>query len=87
MHNDTLGTFFQVSHGIGGEVCGYCGKNVPTAITYQELDLGDIDRSYTIAKNTSTFGIECGDYAKFHRQVAHIQTKMKAKEKDVSLNN
>ncbi len=81
MYNDTLGSFITTHHSkVPYLNCGYCGKNVPTAITYQQLELGHIDINYTIAKNAHTFGLECGCYGKLHRQIAHIQTKMEQKK-------
>lgn len=74
--NDGLGNSV-LTHSPNPEAftCGYCGRLVSTTITYQQLDLGGIDESYTIAKKTHHFGVECGCYAKFNRQIAHIQSK------------
>jgi hypothetical protein len=43
-------------------------------------DLG-IDTKATILQDVDcALGINCGDYAKFHRQVAHIQDRMEARK-------
>jgi hypothetical protein len=43
-------------------------------------DIG-IDTQATILVDVdNALGINCGDYAKFHRQVAHIQDRMEARK-------
>lgn len=82
MPKDILGTFKVKLESSIHQIpaCSACGKNIPTAVTYQQLEFAekyaDIDPQSTLLKKGMTFGIECGDYAKLHRQVAHIHDKM-----------
>lgn len=84
MSKDILGTF-EVEAYASFEPqywakCGSCHRNVPTAVTYQQLEFAekyvDIKPESTLFKKGMTFGIECGCFGKLHRQIAHIHDKM-----------
>lgn len=67
----------------GCEVCGRGTRCIHITATSMP---GGIEVSNTILKGheegstITLIGIGCGDYARFHRQVAHIQDKMAARE-------
>lgn len=82
MPKDSLGTFEVKVRKLYAQIpeCVVCRQNVPTAVTYQQLEFAekyaDIDPQSTLFKKGMTFGIECGDYAKLHRQISHIHDSM-----------
>lgn len=63
--------------------CEICHGQEHMILQYLELKLPKgIDIPRTIIKDTNCLiGITCGCYAKFHRQVAHIEDAMKARLK------
>lgn len=65
--------------------CSNCGEYMSHYMLYahRTLKLPDnIDITKTILKrSTNILGINCGCYARFHRQVAHIQDQMRARAK------
>jgi hypothetical protein len=62
--------------------CGVCGETCLVTIGYKpkaKLPEG-IKVEDTILKSWETWiGLDCGDYAKFHRQVAHIADAMRGR--------
>lgn len=60
--------------------CSHCFKGVPLRIKYGPKSLkfpNDIQVKKTILKSVDChIGLNCGCYAKLHRQVAHIQDKL-----------
>lgn len=71
---------------ITGGPCSNCGKDGPNyAIKYapKSFELPDgVEIERTILKTTDHYlGLNCGCYAKFHRQVAHIVTARAARAK------
>lgn len=67
-------------------VCGHCNKDVWT-VEVKKIKLPDglepstrlIGYKFVADKvhSPSWLGIDCGCYAKFHRQIAHIQGRMR----------
>lgn len=68
-------------------MCDHCGK-ITARVDYLSFQLsGDIDpRARTLVSNINSkgqyvynpmpkLGVTCGDYARFHRQVAHISSR------------
>lgn len=65
-----------------GGLCEVCGEVPNVCIRYNfapRLPDG-IELKDTIFKDREHIGILCGCYAKFHRQVAHIEDRMKARQ-------
>jgi len=61
-------------------VCGDTGILTVGYLTTPRLPLG-IPIGGTILKDEGNYlGINCGDYARFHRQVAHITDKMNSRQ-------
>lgn len=62
-----------------GGPCTNCNKGGVVCVHYLgRIDIGPIQVGDTILKSVRDgyLGINCGCYAKFHRQVAHILDKM-----------
>lgn len=63
--------------------CGVCGKNTKCIYIFDVVMPEDISVRATILWNRAKeeridpVGVGCGCYAKFHRQVAHIEDKRK----------
>jgi hypothetical protein len=57
--------------------CDRCQKKRCVTVRIEEVTLDGIDRNRTILKDVNFIGVTCGCYAKFHRQVTHIQEAMK----------
>jgi hypothetical protein len=67
--------------------CDFCGSKATAVQVWAVVLPEGIEVKNTILKSTDpkkTFieflGITCGCYAKLHRQVAHIQSKMESRE-------
>ena len=73
---DDLGAFKVYTPGI----CPICKEEVGAIVSYNTVSLKrglkDIDRSKTLLRDEPACEVNCGCYAKFHRQVAHIRDKM-----------
>lgn len=69
---------------ITGGPCSHCGAAHNHTIKYAPATFqlpGNIDEKDTILKSTENYiGLNCGCYAKFHRQVAHIVTRQAVRE-------
>lgn len=80
---DKFGKFtLSMAHGMS---CDCCGASTSVRVRYdqQTIRLPDgIEATDTILRTPSHMGIGivCGCYAKFHRQVTHIQETMKARK-------
>ena len=70
---------FTITHKL--HVCDCCGRTVIITIHYREKPRlpGDLDPTATVLHNPLRMwcGVDCGCYAKFHRQVTHIQEGMR----------
>lgn len=79
--HDDLGSF-EVS--IPGR-CDSCGIEVDVGLKYSTISLTrgladrkiKLDTPSLIYKKGKTIGVSCGCYARFHRQVAHIERRPK----------
>lgn len=64
-------------------VGGFTIKYAPKSFKLPAFGGMEIDVTKTILKTTDNYlGINCGCYAKFHRQVAHIFDTMSMREKN-----
>lgn len=75
---DSFGQFIMT-----GGPCDVCGNGGLFTIKYDSgtFDLPQgVEVDHTILQSTDRYiGLNCGCYAKFHRQVTHIHEKMKYK--------
>lgn len=82
---DKFGNFKTMTKNEGAFTC-VCGEEPDVVLMYfGPIDLGDVKAKDTILKSDieghepRLLGITCGCYAKLHRQVTHIQERMKSR--------
>lgn len=63
--------------------CGVCGTVTSVLVVVEDAQglehIHSIRKESTIIGDTNYLGLTCGCYAKFHRQVAHIEDKIKSR--------
>jgi hypothetical protein len=84
---DTKSERFNGKDGFGrfrirGGPCTYCGAATILCVGYHGVTLpaGIKVEDTILADKDNHLGINCGCYAKFHRQVAHIKDRMEARK-------
>lgn len=77
---DSLGAFYLNAFGVCR--CGVCGKRNTISVTYKDRPMVSayvakapslLIRNKKTKNFIRTIGINCGCYAKIHRQIAHIE--------------